>query len=225
MAAKSKVGGFTRNGSYGQEPAAPEVQKNGGLVTVDVVLTGVSPLLMNAMGRDEILNLHEKVRKAKNATRPKVREVAEAGLHLNADGKPHVPVTYFQAALKHAGRFVRLDGKKQVSTASTTVLWSFLSISSFDHPLYSPGTTKPATWDVDIQQGRNPNGGEAVAVIRPRFDEWEVRVTLELDQGEASLDMLRDLVTKAGKVSGFGDFRPNRGGTFGRFVISKWSAK
>jgi hypothetical protein len=38
-----------------------------------------------------------------------------------------------------------------------------------------------------------------------------------------SLRLFREIVDKAGKAIGLGDFRPDNKGPFGRFVVTRWA--
>lgn len=205
-----------------QEAIGPLVAENGGALQVEVVLSGITPMLHNAMSEQQLLDIRDKVKKAKSAARPKPREEADSKVYQLADGRPHLPVKNLYACLISAGQFVRLDGKRQISTAKATILPGMLTIESTVLPLVT-ADGQPAPWEVDIQKGTNPNGGEAVCIIRPRFDDWHVTVTLEIDQEQMPESMARALVDIAGKRIGLGDARPQRRGTFGRFVVSSWS--
>lgn len=222
MVAKVPETAVGRNGTYPVEPPQYTTDTHGGLVTVRCIISGVSPLLMNAMSEEQLLNLFTKEKKAKTAARPKPREWADARVYRLKDGNPCLPPRNFYAALVAAGQFVRLDGKRQISTADKTILPGMLTLASAELPLTLPGKSDPAPWEVDIQQGRNPNGGEAVCIIRPRFDEWEFAAELDIDQSVMPLAMARELVELAGRRMGLGDFRPQKRGTFGRFVIRHW---
>lgn len=199
-----------------QRGEGPEVKRDGGLVRIGVTLEGVTPLLMNAMSTEQLLNIRNKVKAPKNAARPSPRDEAESKVHRMPDGDPHIPVAMLMSCLIGAGQFVRLDGKKQISTAKSTVLPGLLTIEDRWLPL------SPKTWEVDIAQGRNPNGGEAVCIIRPRFDSWAFALTLSVDQTQIGLNVIRELVDIAGNRVGLGDFRPKCKGTFGRFCVTRW---
>ncbi len=200
----------------------PAVAENGGLIRVRCVLSGLTPLLMNAMSEEQLLAIREKRKGAKNASKPTPKEEASSKVYRLASGEPHVPVKNLYACLIGAGQYVRLDGKRQVSTLKTTTLPGMLTIEDTSLPLFHGEKHEPATWQTDIQQGRNPNGGEAVCVIRPRFDDWELRTVLEIDLEQMPLKQAYELVSIAGKRIGLGDFRPKCKGTFGRFVIRQW---
>lgn len=211
------------NGAYASEPIGGQVDAHAGLVQVHVAIEGSSPMLMNAMSQEQLLNIWFKVKAPKTATRRQPREEAESKLHRLPDGRPHVPARNLYACLVNAGQFVRLDGKRQISTQQKTILPSMLSLISNELPLTLPGTDKPATWETDIQQGRNPNGGEAVCIIRPRFDLWQIEFTVEVDQTLMSVPMARDLIDISGRRIGLCEFSPRHRGTFGCYVVTKWS--
>lgn len=202
-----------------QQVEGPKVKANGGLVTVHARIEGVTPLLFNAMSQAQLLAIRDKVRPAKNASKPTPREEADSKVHRMPDGDPHIPVPMLMSCLIGAGQFVRLDGKRQVSTAKSTVLPGLLTIEDRWLPI------TPTAYEVDIAQGRNPNGGEAVCIIRPRFDTWGFDVTLSVDQSQVALATIRELVDIAGTRVGLGDFRPKCKGTFGRFGVVKWEVE
>jgi hypothetical protein len=198
------------------------VNKNGGLQRVECRLTGTSPVLFNAMARDILLGLITKEKAAKTAERPDVREIAASKLHLLPDGRPCTPPRMLYACLIAAGQFVRLDGKRQVSSATSTTLPGLLTLNAFEIPLLQPGSEESAVWEVDVQQGRNPNGGEAVGIVRPCFYKWELNVEFAIDRKVFPVEAARGLVELAGRRCGIGDFRPNRKGVFGQFCITRW---
>jgi hypothetical protein len=211
------------DGAYGSETIGPAVASHGGLVQVNITLVGVTPLLMNAMSEAELLRLWDKTKPPKSAGRPKPREAAASRVHQLPDGRPHVPLMAFYKTLINAGQFIRLDGKRQITTDKKTILPGMLTVLSNLLPLTRPGTDESTRWEVDIQQGRNPNGGEAVCIIRPRFDEWQLCCTVEVDQEQMPLTMARDLVDIAGKRIGLLEYTPRHKGTFGRFNVTAWA--
>lgn len=99
-------------------PNAPEiaegvsVNSHGGLIQVRVTLQGVTPLLMNSMSTEQLLDIRGKVKKPKMAARPKPNEEAASKVHALPDGRPHLPLRCVMATFINAGQFVRLDGKR-----------------------------------------------------------------------------------------------------------------
>jgi hypothetical protein len=184
-----------------------------GLVTVTVTCRGVTPLLMNRIPPETLEQVRTKAKKPKTAQRPAVpRDEALPKLYVTAAGDPYIPAENLLSCLVAAGQSVRLDGKRQVSTAKSTVLPAFLSLEDRFLPLFVHGTGEPPDWEVD----------ELVCLVRPRFDQWAFRVTATVDLDEIGINIIRELFDTAGKRIGLGDFRPSRKGMFGKFVVVGW---
>lgn len=216
---------MTKTLSAPQETEGFDFQKNGGLVKVRTALRGASPLLLNAMSHEALLGLRNKTKPAKNASKPTPREEAESKLYRTPSGTPCVPGQNLYSSMIAAGCFVRLDGKRQVSTRNETLLPGFMMLEEMLLPLYIPGTDKPAQWEVDVAQGRNPNGGEAVCIVRPRFDAWEIRPTFQVDLNEFTMEQARRLVDISSNRIGLCDRRPQKKGTFGRYQVFQWDVE
>jgi hypothetical protein len=121
------------------------------------------------------------------------------------------------SSLIAAGQFVRLEGRRQISTAKSTTLPAFLTL--LDSTLALPHQQ----WEVDMRGGVNPGaGGGAVCIVRPRFDKWGFEVNVLIENEEIDEALIRELFDKAGVRMGLGDFRPARKGTFGKFRVVCW---
>lgn len=194
------------------------------MLNVSVKCRGVTPLLMNRMSESTLEGLRTKFKPPKTKEIGKTntpREDAEPKVYLHA-GNPIIPAENLMACLICAGVFVRLDAKRQMSTAKSTVLPGVFTLHDFVIPLTLADGNKSAIWEADVRKGVNPNGGEAVAICRPRFDEWAFKFRATIDTNEIGENVIRDLIDKAGKRIGLGDFRPARKGIFGQFVVEKW---
>lgn len=199
------------------EPPAGKARKSWGeLLRVLITVKGITPLLLNRVGPEELLKIRDKIKEPKGAPRKTPREECEGKVYKDAKGQPYIPANMLWACLVAAGQHVRLDGKRQMSTAKSTLLPQFLTIEDTAMTLDTPG------WEVDIQQGRNPNGGELVVLCRPRFDVWSFNVKVQIDTREIAEEKIRELFDLSGKRCGLGDFRPNRKGIYGQFVVGCW---
>ena len=66
-----------------------------------------------------------------------------------------------------------------------------------------------------LLQGKN-----GVIRARPRFDEWCAEFTVEYDDLLLPKpEILIEIANDAGRRMGIGDFRPQKNGPFGRFVV------
>lgn len=190
---------------------------------VNVRIEGVSPLLMNRMTEAELEGLRTKEKKKFKASPPAdPREQAKPKAYLDQNGHPYLPCENYMACLIGAGMYIKLDGKRQMSTSKSTLLPGFMALENAVLPLLDPKDGKPAPWEVDIRKGTNPNGGEAVCLVRPRFDRWMFETSIMVDTDQINEKVIRELIDIAGARVGLGDFRPARKGIFGRFKVTRW---
>jgi len=194
-----------------------------------ITLKGLPPgMLQNRMGINELLALRDKTgKKSKSAARPSLEDEAASHVHYDGDGRACMPATMLLASLMNAGVFIRLDQKRQLSTKESSLLPGLLFLEAESFPLLLPGDSDEANWGYspwryEVRQGRNPNGGEAVCIVRPLFEKWAISFTAMLDIDELAEDTFLRLFTLAGTRIGTGDFRPQRKGSFGMFAVTRW---
>ena len=188
-------------------------------ILVDVTCEGSSPILFNRKSEEMLYRLWSREKAPKNASRPDVKVECEGKLYKSqTTGLYFIPARMLMAALINAGQYIRLDGKRQVSTAKSTTLPSFLELEDQELPLLY----QEQGWSVDWAGGVNPNGGEAVAIVRPRFDKWGFTAHISIDDAEIDEGRMRTLFDYAGSRRGRGAVRPQKKGTFGKFRVMKW---
>ena len=186
---------------------------------------GISPLLMDKMTEATLNGL------ANPAMRPQIDKnrsfdlMAGDKIYRDPNGRIALPAEMLFSCLVGAGRNIKV-GKKGVSTATTTMLPDLLSIQDSYLPLTNiPEGVNGAEkdyWSVDKRRGVGYNGKTptAVAVIRPKFVNWEFSVTVTHGD-KVSADFVKELFLNAGSTQGLGSFRPNKKGMFGRFTVTK----
>lgn len=186
------------------------------MIRVQAQFSGLSPLLMNPMSDEQLDMLRNRTRKPKVLDQS-VEDEAREKLYLDDDGTVGIPALNLFACLAEAGREVTYKGRSKISTATSTKLPSFLAIEELFLPF-----TDHSEWVVDKRRGRNPNGGEAVCLIRPRFDNWQFGATFEIDESVVTEETVKELLRIAGTSVGLCDFRPACKGPFGRFKLAVW---
>lgn len=188
-----------------------------GLRRIHIVVEGLTPLMMSRISEATLQNLRTRVKPPKSQTKELTpRDEAEGKLHVTTRGEPYIPVEALMSCLIVAGQYIRLDGKRQASTKQSSLVPGFITIEDQELIL----THKE--WEVDMRPGRNPNGGELVCIVRPRFDKWGFEVTILLDTSLFSPVMCRELFEIGLNRVGLLEFRPARKGIFGRGRIVKW---
>lgn len=184
-----------------------------------MTLAGISGLLMNRFHEAAQAsvpggtNKHSSSVKGKDGGLP--RAIAELKVHKTPEGAPCLPSTMLFACLVNAGSLIKV-GRKQLSTKESSLVPAGIQIVE-DHSLITP-----EAWEVDSRPVVNPSTKGRMMCHRPRFDKWAVTFTLVVDDEMFGEDIIRELVDAAGKKIGLGDYRPQKRGLYGRFVVTNW---
>jgi hypothetical protein len=187
---------------------------------INITIQGHSPLLCNRF-------TDEAAEKATNGSSTSAmagsngtpREIALSKLYLNASEEPVIPQPNLLRCIIDAGKFFK-NGKSKVTTQKSSLIPACVELHDFEFPIRH---TQP--WSVDSRPIRNPATGGRRLAHRPRFDDWELDFSVELDTREMSERLFREIMDKAGRAIGLGDFRIDCKGPFGKFVILKWQVE
>jgi hypothetical protein len=182
---------------------------------VKATIAGVTPILMNRFTAENEVDVTSGSRPAHKGDQGSPREQAEKKLYADSEGKLYIPGPNIFACLIEAGKYHKLN-KKQVTTQKRSMVPAGLSVEEIVCPLKTPG------WEVDSRSVVNPSTGGRIMCHRPRCDKWELTFTLDIDETLFSPKFVRQLVDDAGKRVGLGDYRPDRKGPFGKFVVKGW---
>lgn len=148
----------------------------------------------------------------------------EAALKLYRDEKGRIgfPMLNLNSCVIEAGRYVKIGDRKgkQISTADSTILPSFLTFLGDFVPFLDQEAAEK--WDVDKRQGRNPNGGERVCIVRPKLRDVDAEVNMLINDAQVHTDSVKELLWVAGSRVGLCDFRPDCRGDFGLFRVTRW---
>ena len=195
--------------------------------TVRLTIRGLkgSPLKMNPMPLEQLLNMRKGVKEVRNkdeATEAEAaRKLYRAGDYGGTDGIVGIPRVNLFACLCEAGRQIDFKGKTKISTATSTFL---PMIVSFEEGLrFFAFDDQAIEFTTDIVKGTNPNGGEAVVIVRPAFEGWAITFIIDIDESTGVKDKtVFQLFRLAGAGIGLCDHRPNKKGECGRFKVVEW---
>lgn len=177
-------------------------------------ITGTTPILMNSpLGMKKPGS--ETVAKVKKVLAPE--EEAASLLYRNPDGTVYGPAG-FKSAIATAAKgmkFGKLGGPGIIKSSV------FVPIDGDKIPLFDPKTKKPLTdkdYVVDSRRAVIPSSGAGIVKSRPRFERWGCVVELDIETDFVDpVKTVLMLLKKAGQTVGYMDFRPECGGSFGRF--------
>lgn len=180
---------------------------------VRVHLLGSTAMIMNRFGQKaqhELLLPKAKANRAERADSLKHDPIAEfrGAVYMNRNEKEpaaiHVPAGSFQAALSNAALDLPGASKSQIKrlTTVTSTQINLFGIPSFRMDMVRSG-----------DMARTPD-----VRTRPCFDEWACTVEIEFVESLIKGGQVTNLIGAAGKIVGIGDWRPQKGGSFGKFT-------
>lgn len=170
---------------------------------VEVSIQGSSALLMNAYPMVEADGIDK---------RPPMDQ-AEHHLYRRPDNRAiHVPGVNLHRGIIAGAAYSKGKGRgslQKIAAAAIFVNEPYLDLMPQDWALDSRPVVIPAT------RGR-------IVRHRARFDKWQLSATLEFDETLLNEKQLRRIVDDTGSRVGLLDFRPEKRGPFGRFVVIEW---
>lgn len=176
-------------------------------------LKSLTPYMQHRMD-DLSLSEWEKCRK-QIIERPEVSQAdshrAEYHCYRNVDGQCYIPADHFRLSLINAGTYMKSKVGARSKSMKTIVAACFI---------VTPEEILMPDWDkIDKRSAVNKNIKARVMVVRPKWSEWRVSITLECHEPTITMETITRLFEYAGSFCGIGSYRPTNSGLFGRFEI------
>lgn len=178
-------------------------------------IQGVSPLICNRFTEAAQAKVESNTAATFNGSRGTPREQAEAKVYRDSTGHAVLPAPNLLASIIEAGKYIK-SGRSKLTTARSSIIPAGIAITEIELPIM------PGSWEADSRAVVIPATGGRIMAHRPRFDEWRLHATLNVDDTMFSEKLVRELIDIAGQRIGVGDFRPQRKGPFGRFKVVTW---
>ena len=186
----------------------------------EIKIKGKTPLLQHRMTDEELMGLlGAKSSKKKDKEEKTPREIAESYAYKNENGYI-VPTSYLVGAFKNVASEYKQKNSQRKSIKSIAA-GIFRPETEFTQ-LIDENEKAIDSFEVDIKKAINHQKG-AVAVCRPRFDVWNVKFTATVDTDLISQETVLDILNDAGKRSGIGSFRVQKGGYYGQFQVTEFN--
>lgn len=189
---------------------------------VQVTITGTSPMLMHSDRGANPLSDESKALKAVSTKRKKTEEDHaammeiewNASLYLNAEGQIVVPVENVRASIRDGAKLSKMG--KEISRKV------FIEGEHIPLTYSGPRDRKKLFEDTRFRDVRSVRvGQQRVMRTRPFFRDWSLTFVAYWEPDAFDVDLFKQCLESAGKFIGLGDFRPDKGGTYGRFVVSE----
>lgn len=175
---------------------------------ISVEIRGITPgLLMHRFpmdGADEMSKRRTGV--------PAWKEEAEKALYRDEQGVIYEPASHLEGALKEASKTLKIPGRRGATYSK--LIGSAVSIDPDAIP------HKIQEYEIDsrpvvVQRSR-------VIRYRPLFKNWELAFEIIVADEQIPTEVIKQALDHAGLYVGIGDFRPGRGGKFGKFMVTSF---
>ena len=182
--------------------------------TVRVTIRGISPLLINRFKEQD--EIPTKVTKGKKDYGTP-RQQAELTPYFDAkDKKLWIPSSWISGTIKTVASDFKINGRRK----SVKSVCGGAIIPSKEKIYFTQGYKLK-----DVEVDSRPvviQGKDRIMRHRARLENWDLKFELEIDEDILPTDQVHEILADAGKRAGLGDYRPPKGGPFGRFQVIDW---
>lgn len=183
--------------------------------TVQVEIRGITPLLIHKFGADaEVGKKTRRVEVKDKDPREEARKVA----YIADDGTYFFNAFSIPNSMGNAGASHKSTGSRK---SLRFVVPSAVRMDT-DTVTIMNGKGPAKDFEVDARPVTIPATKGRVMRYRPRFNQWGARFLVHIDDELLSCEMAHQLLNEAGQSIGIGDFRPEKRGPFGRFIVTEW---
>lgn len=171
--------------------------------SINVTIRGISPLLMHAYPMVPIEALEKK---------PKEEQAEHAAYRDPDTGELYIPGVAVQRSIINAAAYQKGKGRASLqkqAAACMLISPERINLGVKEYAIDARPVVIPAT------KGR-------VIRYRPRLDKWEGSLTVDFDDTLLKETEARRMFDDSGQRVGLLEFRPERKGPFGRFMVTEW---
>ena len=183
-----------------------EIKKRG----MEVTITSLSPLIQHQWSEKAMTMMRDKQqsgKKSKNRENRDPKAEAEAATYRTAEGDYALPALALKSAIITAAH-------KDIGIEKTLVRKA-LFIDAPSDMMLRMECSEPWVREDCVRVGM----GSADLRYRPQFDEWAVKFMVEFDADLLQPSDIMNLIDRAGFGVGVCEWRPEKGGEFGRFRV------
>lgn len=184
-------------------------------MNITATIEGISPLLMHRFGESEELAGETRSVKIESMT---PRDAAERTA-FRKDGRLYIPGAAPARLLREAGSAHKQRGTrkslKYIVPAAVIVTTDIIF-------LHGPSGAPLTEIEVDSRPVTIPATKGRIMRHRARIEKWRAAIPLEIDETVLDAATIHQLLEEGGRRIGIGDYRPERGGPYGRFAIIEW---
>lgn len=175
---------------------------------IKVTIEGTTPILFNRF-RDTAVE-----GKSKKRTGAMSDSDIEDKLYKDENGKTQLPSVYVKNSISEAAKKFKIQG--QGKSTYSKIVASTVDIEPFYIEL------KADKYKVFRISAVNPMTKGRMMTERPQYDKWSASFEIVLNDDGVPVSVINEILEQAGKYVGVGDWRPEKKGMFGKFMITSF---
>ena len=170
---------------------------------IEITIKGTTALLMHRFPIEPIEAIEKK---------SKEEQAEIAAYRIPKTDELYIPAIALQRALVSGGTFSKGKGRATLQkpvAACVSIEPEYMGLGVKEYEIDSRAVVVPVT------KGR-------IVRNRPRLDTWEVSFSLLYESDLITEKQIRKIVDDTGVLVGILDFRPERKGMYGKFMVTHW---
>jgi len=183
--------------------------------TVEVEIRGTTPLLVHRFTEE---SEQEKATRRIKVDNKDPREEAKRAAYIAQDGTFYISAFSIPNAMASAGSNHKMRGSRKtlrfVVPCAVQIKTDTITIMN--------GAGPAKDFEVDARPVTIPATKGRIMRYRPRFNCWGLKFFLQVNDAMLALDDAQMLLNEAGQSVGIGDFRPEKRGPFGTFLVTSF---
>lgn len=181
------------------------------------VIEGTTPLLQHRF--DDAGEMEASSRKI-HVKAQDPREAAEKCAYRNAAGELYIPGAAIARMLREAGASHKQRGSRK---SLKFVIPAAVLVCEDQIVLRDHEGNALTDFEVDSRAVVIPSTKGRVMRHRPKLNQWHAEFTLEIDDDMLEPNLIHQLLIEGGSKIGLLDYRPEKGGPFGKFAVVSWA--
>lgn len=175
-----------------------------------VAIRGISPMIQHQWAEKSLKEMRDKHagKKTKNREARDPEQEAQDAMYRTDDGEPGVPLLAIKAAIINAAH-------KDIGVEKTLVRKAIFILGGGKNRVLPMTCSDPIMREDYVRVGM----GSTDLRYRPQFDEWQSSLDIEYDADLMQPNDIVNLLNRAGFGVGLCEWRPEKGGDFGRFTV------
>ena len=184
--------------------------------TIEVTIEGLTAILMHRFGEQAEVEAEAKSVKVESLT---PAEQAERAAYRHEDGTLYMPGAAIARLIREAG-----GSHKQRSTRKSLkyIVPAAVIVLNDEITLHDASGDPMIKIEVDSRPVVIPATKGRIMRHRARLEKWRASFALEIDENVLDGTTIHQLLEEGGRRIGVLDYRPEKGGPYGRFSIIRW---